>query len=424
MARGVNPPSIGWDAGGAGRKGESMVAQAYLVDGVRTPVAKFGGALRSVRPDDLLAGVLRALVERTGIDGEAVDEVVAGCTNQAGEDNRNVARMSLLLAGLPVTVPGVTVNRLCASGLEAVVQAARAVMVGEGDLVIAAGVESMTRAPWAMAKPESLPPRGVPELVDSSFGWRFVNPRLAELHPPIAMGETAENLAEKYAIGRDEQDAFALRSHQRATAAWAAGAFDDEVVPVDVPPRGGGSATFERDEGPRSDTTLEALARLRPVFRPGGTVTAGNASSLNDGAAAVLVASEAACDRFGLRPVARVVASGTVGVDPSIMGIGPVESTLLALRRAGWTPEDLDTVELNEAFAAQCLAVLRELPVDPEIVNPQGGAIALGHPLGSTGARLTTTLLHRLRREPGQRRGLVTLCVGVGQGQALVVERA
>lgn len=403
----------------------SQLREVFLVDAVRTPVGKFGGVLSAVRPDDLLAGVLRALVERAGIDGADVDEVIAGCANQAGEDNRNVARMSLLLAGLPVTVPGSTVNRLCASGLDAVVQAARAVMVGEGDLLLAAGVESMTRAPWVMAKPESLPPRKVPELVDSSFGWRFTNPRLAALHPPLAMGETAENLVEKYDIGREEQDAFALRSHQRATAAWDAGEFDDETVSVEVPGRGrkdGAATVVDRDEGPRADTTMEALAGLRPVFRAGGTVTAGNASSLNDGAAAVLVASADAVQRHSLRPIARVVTSAVVGVDPSIMGIGPVDATNKALRRAGWSVEGLDTVELNEAFAGQSLAVLRELPLDPERVNPQGGAIAIGHPLGSTGARLTATLLHRLRRDPSLRRGLVTLCVGVGQGQSLLVE--
>ncbi len=368
--------------------------EVFLIDGVRTPVGKFGGALSAVRPDDLLAGVLRELVGRTGVDGARLDEVYAGCSNQAGEDNRNVARMATLLAGLPLTVPAVTVNRLCASGLEAVVSAARAIMVGEGDLLLAGGVESMTRAPWVMAKPESLPPRGVPELVDSSFGWRFVNPRLAEIHPPLAMGETAENLADKYDIDRSEQDEFALRSHRRAVASWDAGDFTAEVAPVEVPGRRGAVTVVDRDEGPRADTTLEALARLRPVFREGGTVTAGNASSLNDGAAAVLLASHEAVRDHGLEPVARVVASASVGVDPSIMGIGPVDATNLALRRAGWSVDVVDTVELNEAFAAQSLAVLRELRLDPEQVNPQGGAIALGHPLGSTGARLTATLLH------------------------------
>jgi 3-oxoadipyl-CoA thiolase len=399
------------------------VAEAYLVDGVRTPVGKIGGALRGVRPDDLLALAIRALLDRNRLDGGELEEVIAGCANQAGEDNRNVARMSALLAGLPATVPGSTVNRLCASGLDAVVQAARAVKTGEGDLLVAGGVESMTRGPWVMAKPEQLPPRGVPELVDSSFGWRFVNPDLAAQHPPISMGETAENLAEKYDVGREEQDAFALRSHARAVAAWDAGHYDAEAVPIPTPARKGETVLVTRDEGPRPDTSMEALARLAPAFRKGGTVTPGNASALNDGAAALLVASEAACERHGLEPVARVVATGVVGVDPSIMGIGPVGATQKALGRAGWDLGDLDTVELNEAFAAQCLAVLRELPLDPGIVNPSGGAIAIGHPLGSSGARITTTLLHRLRREPALRRGLVTLCVGVGQGQAMLVER-
>jgi acetyl-CoA acyltransferase len=398
------------------------VRDAFLVEGVRTPVGKFGGVLSRVRPDDMLALVFRRLLERTAVDPAEVDEVIAGCTNQAGEDNRNVARMSALLAGMPVTVPGSTVNRLCASGLDAIVQASRAVKVGEADLVVAGGVESMTRAPWVMAKPESVPPKGLPELVDSSFGWRFVNPKLAELHPPLAMGETAENLVDKYDISREEQDAFALRSHQLAVASWEAGEFDDEVVPVEVPVGRRDTALVERDEQPRADTSLDALAQLRPVFRKGGSVTAGNASSLNDGAAAVLVASEEACRRHGLEPVARILSSGLVGVDPAIMGIGPVNATNQALGRIGWDAADLDTVELNEAFAAQSLAVLRELPINPERVNPQGGAIAIGHPLGSTGARLTTTLLHRMRRDTGLRRGLVTLCIGVGQGQALAVE--
>jgi 3-oxoadipyl-CoA thiolase len=399
------------------------VLDAYLVDGVRTPVGRLGGALRSVRPDDLLALVIKTAVERNQLPPDGIDDVIAGCANQAGEDNRNVARMSLLLAGLPVSVPGTTVNRLCASGLQAVVQAAHAIRAGEGDLFIAGGVESMTRNPWVLAKPEQLPPRGVPELVDSSLGWRFVNPRLAAMHPPISMGETAENLAEKYDIDREEQDAFALASHQRATEAWEAGLFAAETVAVEVTGRKGEVSVVDRDEGPRADSTLEALARLRPAFREGGTVTAGNSSPLNDGAAAVVVASGAACERLGLEPVARVVASGTVGVDPSYMGIGPVGATAKALARAGWSAADVDTVELNEAFAAQSLAVLREWRLDPGAVNPQGGAIAIGHPLGSSGARLTTTLLHRLVRDPSLRCGLVTLCVGVGQGQAMLVER-
>jgi 3-oxoadipyl-CoA thiolase len=396
--------------------------EAFLVDGVRTPVGKFGGALRAVRPDDLLALTLRSVVERTGIDPGEIEEVVAGCANQAGEDNRDVARMSALLAGLPMSVGGTTVNRLCASGLDAVIHAARAIRVGEGDVYLAGGVESMTRAPWVLAKPESLPPKAVPEMVDSSFGWRFINPSMRAQYSVEAMGETAENLAEKYQIERTEQDEFALRSHQRAVASWDAGYFDAEVVPVAIPQRRGEPISVERDEGPRRDTSLEVLGRLKPAFRKGGTVTPGNASSFNDGAAAVLLASEAACARLNLTPVARVVAGGVVGVDPAIMGIGPVGATEKALKRAGWKTSDVDTVELNEAFAAQVLAVLRELPFDQQIVNPQGGAVALGHPLGCTGARLTTTLLHRLRREPSLTRGLVTLCVGVGQGESLLVE--
>ena len=394
----------------------------YLVEGVRTPVGKFGGALSSVRPDDLLAGVFRTLIDRCAIDPAEVDEVIAGCTNQAGEDNRNVARMSVLLAGMPVTVPASTVNRLCSSGLDAIISASRAIQVGDGDLMIAGGVESMTRAPWVMAKPESLPPRGVPELVDSSFGWRFVNPKLAAMHPPTAMGATAENLVDKYDISREEQDEFALRSHQRAIAAWDAGHFDAECAPVEVTGKRGIVTVFDRDEGPRADTSMESLARLKPAFREGGSVTAGNSSSLNDGAAAVLLASARAVDRLGLEPVARVVANGVTGGEPELMGIGPVYATQKALAKAGWAAEDLDTAELNEAFAAQCLAVLREMPFGHEILNPQGGSIAIGHPLGSSGARLAATLLHRLKRDGSLRRGLVTLCVGVGQGQSLLVE--
>jgi 3-oxoadipyl-CoA thiolase len=394
----------------------------FVVDGVRSPIGRYGGALAAVRPDDLLAGVLRTVVERTGLDPAAVDEVVAGCANQAGEDNRNVARMASLLAGYPIEVPGVTVNRLCASGLVAVVQAYRAIAVGEADVVVAAGVESMSRAPYVVAKPDQPFARGAPEVHDSALGWRFVNPALAAMHPPISMGETAENLVDLYAIGREEQDAFAVASHQAALAAWDAGVYAPQVVPVTVPSRRQ-EVVVDRDEGPRPDTSMEALARLRPAFREGGTVTAGNASSLNDGAGAVVVASEQACARLELEPVARVVAAASAGVDPSTMGIGPVPATRRALERAGWDLDDLDTVELNEAFAAQCLAVLRELPVDPAIVNPDGGAIALGHPLGMSGVRLVTTLLHRMRRDRAVRRGLATLCVGVGQGESLLVER-
>jgi len=401
-----------------------VVRDVFVVDGVRTPVGRYGGALASVRPDDLLARVLRAIVTRARIEPADVDEVVAGCANQAGEDNRNVARMSLLLAGFPVTVPGVTVNRLCASGLSAVVHAYRAIAVGEGDVIVASGVESMSRAPYVMAKPDAPFKFGAPEIHDSALGWRFTNPRLAAVYPPLGMGETAEVLAEKYDITRDEQDAFALRSHEQATAAWDAGTYDDHVVAIDVPVKRGEPVAVARDEGPRSDTSIEALAKLEPAFVSGGSVTAGNSSPLSDGAGAVLLASGDACERHGLTPIARVVASGQAGVDPSTMGIGPVPATRLALRRASWELESLDSVELNEAFAAQCLAVLRELPIPTERLNPDGGAIAIGHPLGASGVRLVTTLVHRMRRDRSVTRGLVSLCVGVGQGESLLLESA
>ncbi|MBW3620651.1 MAG: acetyl-CoA C-acyltransferase [Actinobacteria bacterium] len=394
----------------------------FLVDAVRTPIGRYAGALAAVRPDDLLAEALRTLVERTGIDPGAVDEVVAGCANQAGEDNRDVARMSLLLAGFPIEVPGITVNRLCASGLAAVTHAYRAIAIGEGDLFVAGGVESMSRAPYVMAKPDAAFKNGAPEVVDSALGWRFVNPELGEVSPPIPMGGTAENLVEQYGIGREEQDEFALRSHQRAVAAWDEGRYDDHVTPVAVPQRKGDPVVVDRDEQPRPDTSLEALARLRPAFREGGTVTAGNASSLNDGAGAALVASEEAVERHGLTPIARIVATGQAGVDPTIMGIGPVPASRKALDRAGWKVDDLDSFELNEAFAGQCLAVLRELPVELDRVNPDGGAIALGHPLGMSGIRLVATMIHRMRRDRDVRRGLVSLCVGVGQGESMLVE--
>ncbi len=397
------------------------VRDALLVDAVRTPFGRYGGGLAAVRPDDLLAHCLGHVVTRTGLDPAEVDEVVAGCANQAGEDNRDVARMALLLAGYPIDVPGITVNRLCASGLAAVTHAYRQIALGEADVVVAGGVESMSRAPYVMAKPERAHQRGAPEVADSALGWRFVNPRMADLHPPIPMGETAENLVDKYDISREEQDRFALRSHETAIAAWEEGRYGDHVVAVDVPRGRGDPVRAERDEGPRPDTSLEALSGLRAVFRDGGTVTAGNASTLNDGAGAVLVASEAACDRLGLEPIGRVVATGQAGVDPSHMGIGPVPATRIALRRAGWDLDDLDSVELNEAFAGQCLAVLRELPVDPAIVNPDGGAIALGHPLGASGVRLVATLLHRMRRDREVRRGVATACVGVGQGESVLI---
>ena len=396
---------------------------AVILAAVRTPVAKLRGALKDVRPDDLLALVFREALTRSGAEAEALDDCIAGCANQAGEDNRNVARMAALLAGFPESVPGVTVNRLCASGLEAVAQAARAIRAGEGELFLAGGVESMTRAPWAVAKPDTAYPGGALTSFDTSLGWRFPNPRLAARFPLEAMGETGENVAERWKLTREAQDAFALRSHQRAVAAWEAGRFADEVVAVPLPPEKKGAApgTFARDEQPRADTSLEKLAALKPAFRPGGTVTAGNASSLNDGAAALVIASAERARSLGVKPLARIVASAAAGVDPRVMGIGPVPATHKALARAGWTVKDLDLVELNEAFASQSLAVVHDLGLDPERVNVNGGAIALGHPLGMSGARLVTTLVHELRRRGGGR-GLASLCVGVGQGVSLLVE--
>jgi acetyl-CoA acyltransferase len=400
---------------------DRAVRDVFLVDGVRTPMGRYGGALAAVRPDDLLALCLRTVVERTGVDAAEVDEVAAGCANQAGEDNRDVARMAALLAGYPVTVPGVTLNRLCASGFAAVVHGQRAIALGDADLVVAGGVESMSRAPYVMAKPERAYQRGAPQVVDSALGWRFVNPRMRELHPPLALGETAEVLVDKYDITREEQDRFALRSHRLALRAWEEGRYD-HVVPVEVPRRKGGPELVELDEAPRADTSLEQLTALKPAFRDGGDVTAGNSSPLNDGAGAVLLASEDACQRHGLTPIARVVASGQAGVDPDTMGIGPVPATDAALRKAGWELDDLDSVELNEAFAGQCLAVLREWDIPLDLVNPDGGAIALGHPLGMSGIRLVATLLHRIRRDPSVRRGLATACVGVGQGESVLLE--
>ncbi|MDF1596026.1 MAG: thiolase family protein [Acidimicrobiia bacterium] len=396
----------------------------FVVDAVRTPIGRYAGALATVRPDDLLALTLREILARNNLDPAEVDEVAAGCAGQAGEDNRDVARMALLLAGYPTTVPGITLNRLCASGLAAVVHGFRMIALGEADVVIAGGVESMTRAPYVMAKGERAFSGGPPEIHDSSLGWRFVNPRLAAMHPPLAMGETAENLVQRYGISREAQDRFALRSHQFALAAWDEGRYQDHVLGVRIPQRRGDPVVVDRDEGPRADTSLEALARLRPAFREGGSVTAGNSSTLNDGAGAVLLASAAACERLSLDPVATVVASGQAGVDPSVMGIGPVRSTRIALQRAGWGVEDLDTVELNEAFAAQVLAVLSDLPIPMDILNPDGGAIALGHPLGMSGIRLVATMLHRMRRNPEIGKGLATACVGVGQGESILFENA
>jgi 3-oxoadipyl-CoA thiolase len=398
-----------------------MSPTAVLVDALRTPIGRHGGALASVRPDDLAAGLLEALLRQSGLDPATVDDVVLGCTNQAGEDNRNVARMALLRAGLPVTVPGQTVNRLCGSGLQAVLSAAHAVRAGEGEVFLAGGVESMSRAPWVLLKPDRGYPRGVPEMADTVLGWRFTNPALPDRWT-IGLGETAEVVAREYGVTREVQDAFALESQRRTAEAQAAGRFTAEIEPVLIERRRGAPDRVETDEHPRPDTTAEALARLRPVFTADGTVTAGNASGINDGAAALLVTSESAAARAGLEPLARVVAGAVVGVEPHRMGMGPVPATRRALERAGWTVDDLDLVELNEAFAAQALPCMQELGLDPERVNVNGGAIALGHPVGCSGARILTTLVHEMRRREA-RRGLATMCIGVGQGIALLVER-
>ncbi|HYZ87759.1 MAG TPA: thiolase family protein [Myxococcales bacterium] len=399
---------------------------AVIVDALRTPVGKLRGALSAVRPDDLAAYTLRALLDRVGHGvGDQLDEVILGCANQAGEDNRNVARMAALLAGLPDRVPGVTVNRLCASGLEAAAQAARMIKTGEADLVAAGGVESMTRAPWVVAKPADGYAGGALQSWDTSLGWRFPNPRLAERFPLESMGETAENVAKHYQIPRRAQDELALRSHRSAIAAAESGALAAEMLTIPLvelsAEKRKADRAVERDEGPRADTSLEKLAALRPVFREGETVTAGNSSSLNDGAAALLVASGAKARELGLTPLARVVATASAGVDPREMGMGPVPATQKVLARAGLGVRDLDLVELNEAFAAQVLAVIQELQLNLDRVNVDGGAIAIGHPLGMSGARLLTHLVHALRARGG-RYGLATLCVGVGQGLSMIVE--
>jgi 3-oxoadipyl-CoA thiolase len=394
----------------------------WIVAAVRTPVGRYGGALAGVRPDDLAALVLRAVVDRAGLDPALVEDVILGCANQAGEDNRDVARMALLLAGFPVEVAGLTVNRLCGSGLQAINSAAHAIQVGDGDVFIGGGVESMTRAPYAMAKPESAWERGSRELQDTTLGWRFVNPKLAALHHPYSMGETAENVAERWAVSRERQDAFALASQHKAVAAIEAGRFDEQIVPVETPQRKGDPILVSRDEHPRADSTPEALARLRPAFRDGGTVTAGNASGINDGASAVLLVEAERARELGLRPLARIVSTAVAGVDPAVMGVGPVPASRKALERAGIEAADLDLVELNEAFASQSVVCIDELGLDPAKVNVNGGAIALGHPLGMSGGRLITMLVHELRRTGG-RYGLATMCIGVGQGIATVVER-
>jgi len=392
-----------------------------IVDALRTPIGRYAGVLSTVRPDDLTARVIEEAVARNGLPAEEIDDVVFGCTNGAGEDNRNVARMGSLLAGLPVEVPGATVNRLCASGLEAVRQAAHAVQSGEGELLLAGGVESMSRSPFVMLKPERGFPRGNMPLVDTTIGWRFVNPRMEERYSTESMGETAENVAERYGVSREDQDAFALESHKRAVAATEAGRFDEEIVTVEAPQPKGPPVTIHSDEGPRPDTSLEKLAKLRPAFREGGRVTAGNSSQINDGAACLVVTTEEGACQLDREPLARVISTGAAGVDPAYMGVGPVPATRKALERAGLTTDDLDLVELNEAFAAQVLASMRELGIPHEKLNVNGGAIALGHPLGQSGARLLGTLIWELRRRGG-RYGLATMCIGVGQGLAMIVE--
>jgi acetyl-CoA acyltransferase len=393
------------------------MSTVYVAAARRTPIGRLRGALASVRPDDLAAIVIRDLIRALpGLDPASVDEVYWGAANQAGEDNRNVARMAVLLAALPQSVPGATINRLCASGLEAFTVAARTIAAGEADLVIAGGSESMTRAPFVLPRPQEALPHTM-ELADTRLGWRLVNPLMREAHGLLSMGETAEEVAARYGIGRERQDRFALRSHQLAAAARDAGRFDAELIQVRTPQ----GNVVDTDEGIRSDTSLEKLAALKPVFRADGSVTAGNSSPLNDGAAGLVLASERGLAELGAEPLARYVAGASAGVHPDIMGIGPIPATRKVLGRAGWNVADLDTAELNEAFAAQSLAVIDQLGIDPERVNPDGGAIALGHPLGCSGARIVTTLAHRMRRE-GQRRGLAAMCVGVGQGTAVLLE--
>jgi 3-oxoadipyl-CoA thiolase len=412
------------------------MGEAVIVEAVRTPVGRHGGALAAVRPDDLAALVIREVVARTGIEPHLVEDVYMGCTNQAGEDNRNVARMALLLAGLPFDVAGVTINRLCASGLDAINQAARAIRCGEGDVFVAGGVESMSRAPWSVPKTERAFPWGNVTMYDTTIGWRYPNPKMEQMFPLEGMGQTAENIYDETEISREEQDAFALESQRRAAAAIEAGRFKDEIVPVPVPQRKGPPLLVEIDEHPRIKidndgtvhlaTSAEQLAKLRPAFRAGGTVTAGSASGINDGAAALLLMSEERVKELGLKPMARWVASAVAGVSPRTMGYGPIPATRKALARSGLTIDDMDLVELNEAFAIQALACIKELGLDTTKTNVNGGAVALGHPLGCTGARLMVTLLHEMRRRAAagerMRYGLATLCVGIGQGVATIVE--
>jgi len=404
--------------------------EVVIVDAVRSPIGKVGGALSVIRPDDLLADVLKGLITRTGIDPALIEDVYAGCGNQAGEDNRDVARMAVLLAGFPTSVGGVTVNRNCSSGLEAVNQAAKAIIAGEGHMFIGCGVESMSRAPLVMPRPSTLPRLGHRSIVDSTVGWRFENPKMNEMYPIVSLGETAEKVADKHNISREEQDIFALESQRRAIEAINSGRFNDEIFPISVPQRKGDPLIFDTDEYPRYivqdgqyqlDTSLETLSSLRPAFRKGGTVTAGNSSGINDGAAALLIMSKDKADALGLKPLAKWLGSAVAGVDPGIMGIGPVPSTNKLLDRLGMTLKDIGLIELNEAFAAQALGVIKELELNRGIINVNGGAIALGHPLGCSGARILTTLIHEMKKQETQY-GLATLCVGVGQGVSTLVE--
>lgn len=396
--------------------------EAWIVEALRTPFGRYGGALSGVRPDDLAATVLEAVVARSGINAADIDDVILGCANQAGEDNRNVARMALLVAGYPVEVPGQTVNRLCGSGLQALAAAANAIAVGDAEVVVAGGVESMSRAPLVTLKPESGLERGNRELVDTTIGWRFVNPRLHAKYPAISLGETAERVADQWHVSREAQDELALGSQQRAAAAAASGVLAEEIVPVSVPQRSGAPIVVDRDEHPRPDTSAAALAKLKPAFAADGTVTAGNASGINDGAAALLVVESERARALGLKPYARIVATAVAGVDPSVMGAGPIPAIQKLLERTGLTVADIDRVELNEAFASQAVACITALGLDPAKTNVHGGAIALGHPLGASGARMATTLVRELRRSGG-RYGIAAMCVGVGQGIAMLVER-
>ena len=404
--------------------------EVVIVDAVRSPIGKVGGALSVIRPDDLLADVLKGLITRTGIDPALIEDVYAGCGNQAGEDNRDVARMAVLLAGFPTSVGGVTVNRNCSSGLEAVNQAAKAIIAGEGHVFIGCGIESMSRAPLVMPRPSTLPRLGHRSVVDSTVGWRFENPKMNAMYPIVSLGETAEKVADKHNISREEQDIFALESQRRAIEAINSGRFNDEIFPISVPQKKSDPLMFDTDEYPRYivqdgqyqlDTSLETLSSLRPAFRKGGTVTAGNSSGINDGAAALLIMSKDKADALGLKPLAKWLGSAVAGVDPGIMGIGPVPSTNKLLDRLGMTLKDIGLIELNEAFAAQALGVIKELELNPGIINVNGGAIALGHPLGCSGARILTTLIHEMKKQETQY-GLATLCVGVGQGVSTLVE--